>query len=39
MKIPWNALSSRPVEVNLNGLYLLIKPINNIEELNERDYI
>ena len=28
MKIPWKNLSSKPVVVNLKGLYLLVTPKN-----------
>jgi len=31
VKVPWKSLSSSPLEVNLNGLYLIATPTENEE--------
>ena len=29
MRVPWNALSSKPVQLEIQGLHLLLEPLAN----------
>lgn len=31
VRVPWNALSSKPVQLEILGLHLLVKPLENSE--------